>query len=72
MKTKTKTRAGVTVTWRIVFFDPEDESTVCQHEEQTNRMFKRFAFMQRAADSVISNERERARLEIAGDLEMDP
>lgn len=51
------------------FFEPEDESTVSEHEEQTNKMFKRFAFMQRAANTVIANERERARQEMAGELE---
>jgi len=53
------------------FFEPEDEATVSEHEEQTNKMFKRFAFMQRAADTVISNERERARLEMADEVEAD-
>jgi radical SAM protein with 4Fe4S-binding SPASM domain len=33
------------------FFEPEDETTVCEHEEQTNKMFKRFAFMVRHAHS---------------------
>lgn len=27
------------------FFEPEDESTVSEHEAETNRMFKRYAFM---------------------------
>jgi len=31
------------------FFEPEDESTVCEHEPETNRMFKRYAFMERHA-----------------------
>ncbi len=53
------------------FFEPEDETTVSEHEEQTNKMFKRFAFMQRAADKVISTERERARLEMADEVEGD-
>jgi radical SAM protein with 4Fe4S-binding SPASM domain len=32
------------------FFEPIDEATVSPHEEQTNRMFKRYAFMKRHAD----------------------
>jgi len=32
------------------FFEPEDESTVCEHEEETNRMFRRYAFMVRQAE----------------------
>ncbi|MDX1387804.1 MAG: radical SAM protein [Acidobacteriota bacterium] len=32
------------------FFEPEDESTVSEHEAQTNRMFKHFAFMIRQAE----------------------
>ncbi|MCD4750487.1 MAG: radical SAM protein [Thermoanaerobaculales bacterium] len=51
------------------FFEPEDETTVCEHEEETNRMFKRFAFMQRAADKVISLERDRARRQFAHELD---
>ena len=31
------------------FFEPEDETTVSEHEAQTNRMFKRYAFMTRKA-----------------------
>ncbi len=31
------------------FFEPEDETTVCEHEAETNRMFKRYAFMVRQA-----------------------
>ncbi len=31
------------------FFEPEDESTVSEHEAETNRMFKRYAFMVRQA-----------------------
>ena len=31
------------------FFEPEDETTVCEHEDETNRMFKRYAFMARHA-----------------------
>jgi hypothetical protein len=36
------------------FFEPEDESTVSPHEEETNRMFKRYAFMVRHAHSQRS------------------
>lgn len=31
------------------FFEPVDRTTVCEHEEETNRMFKRYAFMVRHA-----------------------
>lgn len=31
------------------FFEPEDESTVCEHEAETNRMFRRYVFMVRHA-----------------------
>ncbi|HEY3324411.1 MAG TPA: radical SAM protein [Planctomycetota bacterium] len=31
------------------FFNPKDATTVCEHEEETNRMFKRYAFMARHA-----------------------
>lgn len=31
------------------FFEPEDETTVSEHEAETNRMFKRYAFMVRQA-----------------------
>jgi radical SAM protein with 4Fe4S-binding SPASM domain len=31
------------------FFEPEDETTVSVHEDETNRMFKRYAFMLRYA-----------------------
>jgi sulfatase maturation enzyme AslB (radical SAM superfamily) len=33
------------------FFEPEDESTVSEHERETNKMFKRYAFMVRYAHS---------------------
>lgn len=33
------------------FFEPEDESSVSEHEPETNRMFKRYAFMVRHAHS---------------------
>jgi len=36
------------------FFEPEDENTVSPHEEETNRMFKRYAFMVRYAHSKRS------------------
>ena len=29
------------------FFEPEDETTVSPHEQQTGKMFKRYAFMAR-------------------------
>ena len=31
------------------FFEPEDETTRSEHEEETNRMFRRYAFMARHA-----------------------
>ncbi|MCY3019959.1 MAG: radical SAM protein [Planctomycetota bacterium] len=31
------------------FFEPVDETTVCEHEAETNRIFKRYAFMVRHA-----------------------
>jgi len=31
------------------FFEPEDETTVCEHEEETNRVFKQYAFVIRLA-----------------------
>jgi radical SAM protein with 4Fe4S-binding SPASM domain len=36
------------------FFEPEDESTVSEHEAETNKMFKRYAFMVRYAHSKRS------------------
>jgi len=38
------------------FFEPVDESTVCEHEEETNRRFRHYLFMIRRA------ERARARM----------
>jgi len=32
------------------FFEPEDENTVCEREELTNKMFKRYVFMIRQAE----------------------
>lgn len=32
------------------FFEPEDETTVSEHEDETNRMFRRYAFMVRLAE----------------------
>ena len=29
------------------FFEPEDENTVCEHEAETNRNFRKYAFMAR-------------------------
>jgi radical SAM protein with 4Fe4S-binding SPASM domain len=45
------------------FFEPENEDAVSPHEEETNRMFKRYAFMVRHAHSkrsLISREEEPA------------
>lgn len=39
------------------FFEPIDETTVCEHEEETNRMFKRYAFMVRQSARERSAER---------------
>ena len=36
------------------FFEPEDETTVCEHEPETNKMFKRYAFMVRHAHAQRS------------------
>jgi len=38
------------------FFEPEDETTVCEHEVETNRMFKRYAFMKRHAEKRLEQE----------------
>jgi hypothetical protein len=32
------------------FFEPTDETTVSEHEEETNRMFRRYLFMIRLAE----------------------
>ena len=37
------------------FFEPEDETTVSEHEAETNRMFKRYAFMVRQARNSRSD-----------------
>lgn len=42
------------------FFEPEDEHTICQHEEETNRNFKRFAFMVRQAERARTMTAEHA------------
>jgi len=34
------------------FFEPLDETTVSEHEEETNRVFKRYVFMKRQADRL--------------------
>lgn len=39
------------------FFEPVDETTVSPHEEETNRMFKRYAFMKRHAEQMLAKER---------------
>lgn len=44
------------------FFEPEDENTVSPHEEETNRMFKRYLFMRRLGD----RERRKQMKEAAG------
>jgi len=55
------------------FFEPEDATTVCEHEEQTNRMFRRYAFMVRHAHSKRSlagkNEETRRPEEKSGGAE---
>lgn len=38
------------------FFDPVDETTVCEHEAETNRIFKRYAFMVRHAGRNMMKE----------------
>lgn len=35
------------------FFEPEDETTVSEHEEETNKMFRRYAFMARFAGGKV-------------------
>ena len=40
------------------FFEPEDESTISEHEAETNRNFKRYAFMARYAARQRSEESE--------------
>ena len=32
------------------FFEPEDESTVSEHEQETNRIFRRYVFMARYSE----------------------
>lgn len=41
------------------FFEPVDESTVCEHEAETNRMFKLYAFMARHAGKVAGDQGSR-------------
>ncbi len=41
------------------FFEPEDETTVSEHEAETNRMFKRYAFMVRQARGARSEDPRR-------------
>lgn len=38
------------------FFDPVDETTVCEHEAETNRNFKRYLFMARHAGRRLMKE----------------
>ncbi len=45
------------------FFEPEDETTVSEHEDETNRMFKRFAFMIRQAERARDARSETNRAE---------
>ena len=42
------------------FFEPEDESTVSEHEEETNKIFKRYAFMVRHATKAADKGRDAA------------
>lgn len=43
------------------FFEPVDEATVCTHEAETNKMFRRYAFMVRHADrSFVENASRKA------------
>ena len=42
------------------FFEPEDETTVSEHEAETNRMFKRYAFMVRQARNSRTEKPEPA------------
>jgi radical SAM protein with 4Fe4S-binding SPASM domain len=54
------------------FFEPEDETTVSEHEEETNRMFKRYAFMVRHAHakrSLLSASDEADPAEVEHDSE---
>lgn len=37
------------------FFEPVDKDTVCEHEQETNRIFKRYAFMVRHAGRSMMN-----------------
>lgn len=55
------------------FFEPIDETTVSPHEEETNRMFKRYAFMKRHAEQMLAKEREqRERSTSTGDTDVSP
>jgi len=38
------------------FFEPVDESTICEHEAETNKIFKRYAFMARHAGRSMLQE----------------
>ncbi len=50
------------------FFEPEDETTVSEHEAETNRMFKRYAFMVRQArNSRAEDPRPEARTDKGND-----
>jgi len=56
------------------FFEPEDESTVSEHEAETNKMFKRYAFMVRFAHSkrsLIGRDEEQAAEDDADDGPFD-
>ena len=48
------------------FFEPEDESTVSEHEGQTNRMFKHYAFMIRQADRARKMSDNGGKRDLAG------
>jgi radical SAM protein with 4Fe4S-binding SPASM domain len=54
------------------FFEPEDETTVSEHEAETNRMFKRYAFMVRYAHSkrtLIDRDRDGQATDDVGPLD---
>jgi radical SAM protein with 4Fe4S-binding SPASM domain len=44
------------------FFEPEDEHTVCVHEEETNKTFKQFAIMSRYIQQISKTKRKYAGL----------
>ncbi len=36
------------------FFEPEDKTTVCEHEQETNKVFKKFVSITRFADKICA------------------